>query len=162
LKIKDAELDEGYIIFNTTKANKVVRVGLEKKIRKDLKEFIARWRLVDADNEPIDSSEYLFCNTFGEQLTRGGLTIAIARYNRRRGVEKTSIHLLRHTFAKNWITSGGDIISLAKVLTHSELDMVKRYSNLYGEDVKAEIEEHSTLAQLRRKSGQTLKTQQKR
>ena len=31
--------------------------------------------------------------------------------------------------------------------------MVKHYSNLYGADVKAEIEEHSTLSHLRTSSG---------
>ena len=162
LQVKDVELDEGYITFNTTKAHKVVRLGLERRVRRDLTEYIARWRSVDADGRDIPSTDYLFCNTYGEQLTRGGLTKAIANYNNRRGVEKTSIHLLRHTFAKNWITSGGDLISLAKVLTHSELDMVKRYSNLYGEDVKEEIEQHSTLSQLRQTSGKTLKKQGKK
>lgn len=162
IEIKDVDLDEGYITFNTTKAHKVVRLGLERKIRRDLNTYITRWRTYreyeDGTREAIPNTDYLFCNSYGEQLTRGGLTKAIANYNKRRGVEKTSIHLLRHTFAKNWITSGGDIISLAKVLTHSELDMVKRYSNLYGEDVKEEIEQHSTLSQLRQTSGKTLKT----
>lgn len=162
IQIKDVDLDEGYITFNTTKAHKVVRLGLERKIRRDLTTYITRWRLYryyeNGEEEAIPPTDYLFCNTFGEQLSRGGLTQAIMAYNRRRGVEKTSIHLFRHTFAKNWITSGGDLISLAKVLTHSELDMVKRYSNLYGEDVKEEIEQHSTLSQLRQTSGKTLKS----
>lgn len=162
IQIKDVELEEGYITFNTTKAHKIVRIGLERKIRRDLTEYITRWRsfifFENGEDEAIPNTDYLFCNTYGEQLTRGGLSKAIANYNKRRGVEKTSIHLLRHTFAKNWITSGGDIISLAKVLTHSELEMVKRYSNLYGEDVKEEIEQHSTLSQLRQTSGKTLKT----
>lgn len=162
LKIEDCDLEEGYITFNTTKAHKVVRIGLERKIKHDLAEYIVRWRRVDAEGQQIPTTDYLFCNTFGEQLTRGGLSTAIRRYNNRRGVDKTSIHLLRHTYAKNWITSGGDLISLAKVLTHSDLEMVKRYSNLYGEDVKAEIEQHSTLSQLRRASGQTIKTQNRK
>jgi integrase/recombinase XerD len=157
IKIEDVDLVEGYITYNTTKANKVVRVGLDRKAKRALAEYIKRWRTEDADGEPIPTSDYLFCNTYGEQFTRSGLNKAIANYNRRRGVEKTGIHLLRHTFAKNWITSGGDIISLSKVLTHSELEMVKRYSNLYGEDVKAEIETHSTLTKLRTRSGKTIK-----
>lgn len=157
LRIKDVDLDEGYITFNTTKAHKVVRIGLERKAKAVLAEYISYWR-TGGDIEPED---YLFCNMYGEQLTRGGLCTAIARYNNKRGVEKTSIHLFRHTFAKNWITSGGDIISLAKVLTHSELDMVQRYANLYGGDITAEIEQHSVLAQLRTTNGQTLKTKKR-
>ena len=157
IRLKDVDLDEGYITFNTTKAHKVVRLGLEKKAKDTIAEYISYWR-TGGDIEPTD---FLFCNIYGEQLTRGGLSTAIERYNKSRGVEKTSIHLFRHTFAKNWITSGGDIISLAKVLTHSELDMVKHYSNLYGADVKAEIEQHSTLSHLRTSSGSTIGTKKR-
>ena len=160
LKICDVDLKEGYVNFNssTTKAHKLVRLGLERKTRRDLEEWIHYWRL-DKGAEPTD---YLFCNAYGEQLSRSQLDKSVAKYNRDRGVEKTSLHLLRHTFAKNWITSGGDIISLAQVLTHSDLEMVKRYANLYGTDVKKEIEEHSTIAKLKQRSGATLKNQKKR
>jgi len=160
LRIEDVDLVEGYINFNTTKAHKVVRIGLERKLKTVLAEYISYWRLPEEDND-ILPSDFLFCNIYGEQLTRGGLSTAISRYNRTHGVEKTSIHLFRHTFAKNWITSGGDLISLAQVLTHSELDMVKRYANLYGSDVKDKIEVHSTLSQLRTNSGKTLGTKKK-
>ena len=154
IKIGDVDLEEGYIIFNTTKAHKVVRLALEKKMKNALAEFIGFWR----SGGDITDKDYLFANEYDEPLTRSGLCSAIAKYNKRRGVQKTSIHLFRHTYAKNWLTSGGDIISLAKVLTHSELDMVKRYSNLYAYDVRNEMEEHSTLAKLRTKSGETLTT----
>lgn len=154
IKIGDVDLEEGYIIFNTTKAHKVVRLGLEKKMKNALYEFIDYWR----SGGDLTDDDYLFANEYDEQLTRSGLCSAIAKYNKRRGVEKTSIHLFRHTFAKNWLTSGGDVIALARVLTHSELEMVKRYANLYAYDVKAEMEEHSTLSKLRTKSGATLTT----
>ena len=157
LRIKDVDLEDGYITFNTTKAHKVVRIGLERKCKAVLTEYISYWR-TGGDIEPTD---FLFCNAYGEQLTRGGLSSAIARYNNKRGVEKTGMHLFRHTFAKNWIVSGGDIISLAKVLTHSELDMVQRYANLYSGDVKDKIEQYSILANLRTNSGQTLTTKKR-
>ena len=119
-----------------------------------LAEFISKWRT----GGDLTEDDYLFANEYDEQLTRGGLYHAIRNYNLRRGVQKTSIHLFRHCFAKNWITSGGDIITLAKVLTHSDLEMVKRYANLYAYDVKSAMEEHSTLSKLRTKSGETLTT----
>lgn len=157
LHINDVNLDEGKITFNTTKAHKVAIIPLEKKSLMALREYIAYWR-TGGDTEPTD---YLFCNIYGEQLSRSGLAKAIATYNKEHNVEKTSIHLFRHTFAKDWITSGGDIISLSKVLTHSELDMVKRYANLYNFDVRNEIEQHSSLSQLRTHSGQTIGTKKK-
>lgn len=154
IKIEDVDLEEGYITFNTLKAKRVLRLGLERKLRKDLNEYITNWR-TGIDVLP---SDYLFCNSYGEKLSRNGFWRAISVYNKRRGVDKTSVHLLRHTFAKNWLTSGGDMITLAQVLNHSELEMVKRYANLYATDVKAEIQQHSILSQMRRKSGKTLKT----
>lgn len=158
IHVSDFEIEEGYINFNTTKAHKVVRLGLPKKTRIDLTEWVNYWRL----GKGAEPNDYLFCNEFGEKLARSSLAQSIARYNNSRGVEKTSIHLLRHTFAKKWITSGGDIVSLAKVLTHSELEMVKRYSNLYAEDVKDEIAEHSAISQMKNKTGKTLRNQKKR
>lgn len=157
IKLEDVDLDENYITFQTTKAHKVRRVGMERKLRKELGEYIALWR----SGENTEPTDYLFCNKWGEQLTRDGLAKSVANYNKERGVNKTSIHLFRHTFAKNWITSGGDIISLAQVLTHSELEMVKRYANLYASDVTEKIEQHSTLSQIRTRSGKTLKTKNK-
>lgn len=154
LKISDVDLDEGYIVFNRTKNNKVVRIGLERKAQRDIREYILYWR----KGEGIRPDDYLFCNAYGEQFTRSGLSKAIASYNVKRGVMKTSLHLFRHTFAKNWITSGGDIISLARILTHSELEMVKRYANLYSTDIKDKIDKHSALSQVRIGSGKTLKS----
>lgn len=158
IRICDVELEEGFITFIKLKNHGVVRLALERKVRQDLREWIEYWRYGKGAIE----TDYLFCNAYGEQMTRSTLSRAITEYNHSRGVEKTSIHLLRHTFAKKWITSGGDIITLARVLTHSELEMVKRYANLYGTDVKNEIEEHSAIAQMKKASGQTLKTQGKK
>ena len=158
IRLCDVEIAEGYITFNKLKNHGVVRLGLERKVKKDLAEWIDFWRY----GKGAEPTDFLFCNEYGEQLSRDGLAKSIRVYNHRRGVEKTSIHLLRHTYAKKWITSGGDIISLARVLTHSELEMVKRYSNLYGEDVKKEIEEHSIISQMKTKSGKTLKNQKRK
>lgn len=158
IRISDVEIEEGYINFNTLKNHSVVRLGLDRKTCRDLSEWLDFWRY----GKGAEDKDFLFCNEYGERLSRDALAKSIARYNTSRGVEKTSIHLLRHTFAKKWITSGGDIITLAKVLTHSELEMVKRYSNLYGTDVKKEMMEHSAISQMKTKSGKTLKNQKKK
>ena len=123
-----------------------------------LKEYITYYRC-DEVGEPL-YDEVLFCNRYGEPLTDGGLKMSIKSYNEKRGVSKTSIHLFRHTFAKNWIVSGGDIVSLQKMLGHSSLKMVQRYANLYASDVKEKAEDFAILAQTRTKSGKTLQKRQ--
>lgn len=155
IKIGDVDFTEGYIAFNTTKTKVITRLGLERKTKKDLLEFVSYWR------KNASPTEYLFCNEYGEKLSEIMVNKSIAKYNNSRGVEKTGVHLFRHTFAKMWITSGGNVISLAHTLTHTNLDMVKRYANLYGTDVKKDIESHSAMAQLKAHSGKTLKSQKK-
>lgn len=155
LKVGDIDLEEGYVNINTQKNKTTTRIGLIKQIVRVLEEYIDAYR-TDSDGNRLDD-EYLFCNRFGEQLTPGGLQSAIADYNRSRGVTKTSIHLFRHTFAKNWITSGGDIASLQKMLGQTSIAVVQRYANLYSSDVKTKAQEHAILANTRISSGETMK-----
>ena len=151
IKMDDVDVEEGIINFNTTKAHKTAIIPIEKKALRVIKEYISHWGYAAKDG-------YLFFNRYGEQLTRGGLCKAIANYNASRNVEKTSIHLFRHTFAKRWITNGGDIFTLQRILTHSELDMVKKYLNLYSGDLATAVNTHSIMAQTRTRSGATIKT----
>ena len=123
---------------------------------KILKEYITLYRNLEEDSDLL-GTDPLFCNRFGERLTGDGLINAISKYNKNRGVTKTSIHLFRHTFAKDWILRGGDLFSLQKMLGHSSLDMVKNYANLYSRDIKDKAEEFSFLSNTKRTSGETIK-----
>jgi integrase/recombinase XerD len=58
----------------------------------------------------------------------------------------TSIHAFRHTFAKYYITSGGDAFKLQRLLGHSSLDVTLNYVNLYSKDLKDGFDKHSILA----------------
>lgn len=155
LKVKDINFEDGFININTQKNGKSMRIGLVPKLSRILNEYIYRCRTDDTGE--ILTDEYLFCNRFGEQFTRQGISHAIANYNQSRGVNKTSIHLFRHTYAKLWITSGGDLLSLQKNLGHSTLVMVQHYSNLYSTDVKKQMDKHSALSQQKISSGETIK-----
>lgn len=89
--------------------------------------------------------DYLFCGKYGNKLTTRGMQNAIENYNKSRGVNKTSVHLFRHTFAKNWILNGGDIFKLQKVLGHSSLNMVREYVNMFDKDLKQNFDEFNPL-----------------
>jgi len=81
-------------------------------------------------------------------MTRNAMQHTIARYNKKRGVSKTSIHAFRHTFAKHYITTGGDAFKLQRLLGHSTLDVTLNYVNLYSKDLKDGFDKHSILANL--------------
>ena len=61
-------------------------------------------------------------------------------YNKRRGVETTGIHRYRHTFAKQWILNGGNVVALQKILGHASLDMTRKYVKLFSEDIKDDFD----------------------
>lgn len=58
---------------------------------------------------------------------------------------RLSCHTFRHTFAKNWIISGGDIFSLQKILGHSKLDMTKRYADLFMSAIQEQNDKFNPL-----------------
>lgn len=56
----------------------------------------------------------IFCNNYGEKGDKRTYQQQVQNYNVKRKVNKTSCHLFRHTFAKQWILAGGDIFRLQK------------------------------------------------
>lgn len=61
---------------------------------------------------------------------------------------KVRPHLLRHTFALNFLRAGGDVLTLQKLLGHSSLEMVRWYVSLTNDDVTVAHRRHSPLDQL--------------
>lgn len=155
IKVEDIDLEDGFLNVQVQKNKKTTRIPLPKKYLRILNEYIL---LVHTDETgEIQKDNYLFPNEFGNKFTAEGLKKAVANYNHSRGVEKTSFHLFRHTFAKNWILSGGDIVSLQKILGHSTLEMAQKYANLYAEDIKPKVEKHSTINKVKNNGGRAIK-----
>ena len=93
--------------------------------------------------------DYLFCNQYGEKLSENALRLAITHYNTSRGIQKTSLHLFRHTFARKYLVDcGGNAFTLQRLLWHSTLAMSKRYCNIYDADIAKDYDEFSPLAKI--------------
>lgn len=152
--VKDISLEEGYANINRQKNREPIQVPIVSKMRNILKEYIRYYR-TDNDGKVL-SNEYLFCNAYGGKLTEQGLKKTIARYNTDRGVQKTSCHLYRHTFCKQWIMSGGDMFSLQRMLGHKSLKMVSHYANIYKTDAAKKAEVYSALSQANTNGGRKL------
>jgi site-specific recombinase XerD len=61
---------------------------------------------------------------------------------------RTSFHVLRHTFAVNYLRAGGNVFYLQRILGHSTLEMTNRYVRSLGiEDLQAA---HNRLSLLSR------------
>lgn len=137
VKIQDLDFDNDLIYIRTTKNRKLLVIPMGKAIKKVLFEY-----LKIRGGEPED---YLFCNLEGQQLTKNALNNIISKYNKKRGVSKTGIHLFRHYFAKNYIQNGGNALKLQKILGHSTLKETQRYVDLFGKDLQTDFDNFSPL-----------------
>jgi integrase len=51
-----------------------------------------------------------------------------------------STHIRRHTFASHFIANGGNILTLQKILEHSDLKITMRYAHLAPDHLKDVLE----------------------
>ena len=140
VKIEDLHFTDGFIVFWHTKNRTQQIVPLSKSLTQILLEYL-QYRGDAAD-------EYLFITSRSSKMRVDSLVQAVAKHNRSRGVEKTSLHLFRHTYAKLYITAGGDPFRLQKLLGHSDLTMTKRYVALYADDLKQNYDRMNPLEQM--------------
>ena len=145
IQIRDVDLDGGMVFYRHTKNRKAQVIPLCSAMVAILREYLR--------HRGGEAADYLFCPETGSQLTENGLRQSIARYNTRRGVQKTSIHLFRHTFARKYlIDCGGDAFTLQKLLGHSTLAMTKHYCAIFDADLTKNYDTFSPLAQLKSNS----------
>lgn len=135
IKIQDVNFNNDTILFTTTKNKKLQVIPLSLSLKKVLNYYLKLWEQTPSD--------YLFPDMYGNKMENSYVTHTVNKYNRNRGVSKTSVHLFRHTFAHNYLLNGGDIFRLQNLLGHSSLDMVKIYANM--NNIESLKQNYSTL-----------------
>ena len=143
--IRDLDLDNRVIYLRHTKNKRAQVIPLCDALCGILSEYL---RIRGGEDD-----DFLFPNESGSQLTENGLRCSIANYNNKRGVQKTSIHLFRHTFARKYLVDcGGNAFTLQRLLGHSTLDMTKHYCAIFDADIAKNYDRFSPLAQMQTKS----------
>ncbi len=140
LKVKDVDLASGYVKLNHTKNKKQQIIPLPDQTVKILNEYIRHF------NPKNDM--WLFPSIYGTRLTVNGLSNNIAKYNKKRGIEKRGVHLFRHTFAKMWIMNGGDIFTLKNMMGHSSIEILQEYVQLYSNENKINNDKYNPMNNL--------------
>jgi len=138
---QDVDLETRQVILRHNKNGKIQTVPLCSQMVSILREYMPV-----RGGKPED---YLFCDQYGGMLSMNGLRLAIARHNQSPGVQKTSAHLYRHTFARKYLVDcGGDAFMPQRLLGHSTLKMTKHYCAIYDADIAKDYDRFSPLAQL--------------
>ena len=132
IRIKDIDFDNCMVHVIVTKNRKILLVPFNQTLKNIIIEFL-KYR------QHKSEEDFLFCNVFGQQLVKSTCYTMLSNYNKSRGVQTTGIHRYRHTFAKQWILNGGNVVSLSKLLGHSSLQITQNYINLLVSDVSKEV-----------------------
>jgi len=141
IRNRDVDLQNSIVILQHTKNKRAQITPLCETMVSVLREYM-RIRKGSPD-------DYLFPNATGGLFSEDGLRCTIAKYNKRRGVQKTSIHMFRHTFARKYLVDcGGNAFTLQALLGHSTLDMTKKYCAIYNADISKNFDNLSPLTKL--------------
>lgn len=143
VRIEDIDFKNNYIYIRKTKNRSQQIIPLSQTLSYIISDYL---QIRGGEGE-----DYLFCNVYGGKPYEHTFQQAIRTYNRKRGIEKTSAHLFRATFAKNWILAGGDIFRLQKVLGHSDLTVTKEYVAMFGADLQMDFEKFNPLDRMNNK-----------
>lgn len=140
LKIGDLDIENGLVGLRVVKNRKPTIVPLAPSIIDILVEYL-RHRKGSQDN-------YLFCNDKGTKMSESCFGSAIRTYNKSKGIQRTSIHAFRHTYAKKYLLNGGNVFMLQRLMMHSDLKTTQEYLNLYTEDLQKDYKLYNPLDQL--------------
>lgn len=94
---------------------------------------------------PNFESKILFIDKNKKPMTYNSVKMIFTRLRNKTGIERLHPHILRHTFATNYLINGGEIFSLQQILGHTSLDMVRKYSHLASSYI---ISNHKRLSPL--------------
>lgn len=119
VKVSDIDFKNNIVYVDKTKNNIGLALSLNDDVIKIIKKYIQLFNLSDND--------FLFCTGANTRLANHTMQCNVANYNKAHGIEKTSIHLFRHTFAKNFYIQTKDIYTLCQVLGHSNISVTEQY-----------------------------------
>ena len=132
LRVGDLDLVEGRCrVFGKGGKERLVPIG--RRARKAVRRSLSH-RHGARDDDP------LFTGPGGHRLTARGLYQLVHRLAARAGLQtRCSPHVLRHTFARSFLTNGGDVFSLQRILGHSpsSIQVTRRYVDLVDDDLRA-------------------------
>lgn len=145
MRIEDVNFDDMTIHLKQVKNRHQQIVPLSPALKEVLLDYLKTW--------DWEKGDYLFPSYEGTMLNVRSFQGAVKRYNISRGVTKTSVHLFRHTFAKNFILAGGGMVQLQALLGHSTMDMTRHYVNLYGLDLQRDYARLNPLDNIMKQVG---------
>lgn len=126
IKASDVNMDKGYIcIMGKGRKGRIVPIGA--KVRRAMMNYVYKRRM--ADNP--DDNEYYFLTKERKPITCDTIRNLMHRLKKKTSITRLHAHLLRHTFATNYLIHGlGDVYELSMLLGHADIKITERYLHI--------------------------------
>jgi integrase/recombinase XerD len=133
LSLKVGDIDLHNLISKVKgKGRKERLVPFSFELRKILTKFLRFYQVDEYCRDP-----YLFCNRDGGKTIYSNLRRDYISLCEKLGIPKLgAFHRMRHTFATNYVKTGGNVLYLQKVLGHTELSTTEIYVEAETESLK--------------------------
>ena len=129
----------------TTKGKKSRYVFFSQKMGRELKNWLQY-------KDRYLESDYLFPSIRNTMLQVGNFETNLRKYAKKAGLTEVHPHVFRNNFAKRFLTSGGDIYTLSRILGHSSVEVTEAaYMDLDVIDLRKMYDGHSPLSNMGRR-----------
>jgi integrase/recombinase XerD len=137
---EDVDLDNLLIKVRKGKGDKQRIVPITLPMRKHL------YRYLKSESHP--KSQFVFSTALGSAQAYRNANRILKSIGESIGLPELRFHLLRHTFATNFISMGGNVVILKKILGHASLATTMIYEHLQTADLQVAHHQHSLVGKL--------------
>lgn len=143
LEIENIQFTQGLIkITGKGEKDRIVPLGLYTK--KLLFKYLNGYRPM-----PEYPTNRIFLSQEKAPVSEDSIKMVMTRLKKKTGIKRLKPHLLRHTFATNYLMNGGDAFGLQLILGHTSLEMTRKYSHLASMYAVQKFKKRSKLDRLR-------------
>jgi site-specific recombinase XerD len=127
IHLGDINLVSGIILVRKGKGSKVRTVFIGKKTKKAIRSYL-RDRTDTLDNLWVTDDKT-------KKLAYGGLRALLVRHANLAGIEAPTAHDFRRAFAITMLRQGIDLVTLSRILGHTNLKVLQRYLKQLPDDL---------------------------
>ncbi len=134
LRLSDIEMSDrkGVVTVRSGNGNKYRVVPLNADVRNVMQQYLAVRPAVQDDRR--------FLSQKGGGLGNQAIEQLVSNYARQAGLEDVTPHTLRHTFGKQLLDSGVDLVTVSTLLGHERLETTAIYTQPSPRDLERAVQ----------------------
>lgn len=133
LRVQDINFADKYIDLHITKNGVPLCPPIGDKVLKCLNDYLKKHALLPSDR--------LFKNRYNQPFNKHSMRKRLSKGLHKIGINKSGVHIFRHTFGKIMSMNGCPTAILQKWLGHSDIKITQKYTDLYCDDLRKSIDQ---------------------